>query len=218
MVGFFKSFRGLRQGDPISPGLFILFAEVLSRGFKALISHNICHPFTLSRGCPIISHLLYADGTLLLTNGSKDLLLPTKRFLDSFQASSGQCISLSKSSFFYSKRIPPSRVRSIESILGFGKSVASFSYLGIPLAEGRMKSSAFKPLVDRVVGRINGWQARILSQAGRAVLVKHILCAIPVHSLAAIHLPSQVLALLERHLANFFWGWSNGKRKLHWVK
>ncbi|XP_058099676.1 uncharacterized protein LOC131244025 [Magnolia sinica] len=88
MTGFFKSSRGLRQGDPISPSLFILSAEVMSKSLKCMINQQVCRLFALRRGCPVVSHLLYADDTLIFTNGGKRSLQALKNFLDSFQASS----------------------------------------------------------------------------------------------------------------------------------
>ena len=62
-VGFFKSTRGLRQGDPLSPGLFIIGAEVLSRSLNKLVEHREFKCFSVPRGCPKITHLSEADET-----------------------------------------------------------------------------------------------------------------------------------------------------------
>ncbi|XP_058076470.1 uncharacterized protein LOC131225060 [Magnolia sinica] len=62
-LGYFNSLRGLRQGDPISLGLFVIAAEVLSQGFKALVQSGACYSFNLCSGCPTIS--LFVDDTLL---------------------------------------------------------------------------------------------------------------------------------------------------------
>ncbi|XP_058111918.1 uncharacterized protein LOC131255242 [Magnolia sinica] len=67
---FFQSTRGLRQRDPISPGLFILSAEVLSRGFSNLMSSGNCLPCHTCRDCPTVSRILFANDTLLLANGA----------------------------------------------------------------------------------------------------------------------------------------------------
>ncbi|MGV8000516.1 hypothetical protein PJP08_29365 [Mycobacterium kansasii] len=77
----------------MSPSLFIIAVVVLSRGVKNMFSLQISRPFVLSRGRPLISHLFYADDTLIFTNGSKSSLKEFKKFMDSYQASSGQRIN-----------------------------------------------------------------------------------------------------------------------------
>ncbi|XP_058077435.1 uncharacterized protein LOC131225851 [Magnolia sinica] len=201
-TSFFESSRGLRQGDPLSPSLFILGADVLSCGLHNLMSNGGCLPFSLGRGCQRISHLLYADDTLLFLNGGRASMRKIVALLDEYQSASGQLINKGKSSFLCSNKIPVSRIHAISSLLRIARSTGTFSHLGVPLSVGRLKSSAFQPLVDKVRGRIKGWTARILSQAGRMVLIKHVLSSIPIHSMAASCIPNQ--------------GWSEGKRKLHW--
>lgn len=71
-----KSSRGLRQGDPLAPSLFIIAEEVLSRGLLALYASGAVKPFHVPRGCPATSHLLFADDTIIFTNGSITILLP----------------------------------------------------------------------------------------------------------------------------------------------
>ncbi|XP_058099745.1 uncharacterized protein LOC131244104 [Magnolia sinica] len=217
-AGFFKSARGIRQGNPLSPSLFILAVEVLSRGLNLLLLQRKCAPFSLRRGCKQISHLLYADDTLVFTNGSIRSFRALLAFLDSYQWASGQRINLAKSALFYSNKITPSRIRVIVRTLGISNCQSSLTYLGVPIAFGRVKPSAFTPLISKIEGHINGWCARCLSQAGRLVLMRHILGSIPVHSLAATLIPKRVLSALERRFADFLWDWSEGKKKLHWVR
>ncbi|XP_058075655.1 uncharacterized protein LOC131224123 [Magnolia sinica] len=214
--GFFKSTRGLRQGDPLSLGLFIILAEVLSRGLKRLVEWGFCQPFKLMRGCPLLSHLLYVDDTLLFLNGGLSSLINSKAFLVAYQAASGQLINHHKSSFFSSNKISSSKNWSIERLLGISKSSSTLSYLGVPIAARRLILSDFQPLIDKVDNRFRWWQSRFLSQAGRVVLFKDILASIPVHTLAAVHLSAQVLSMLEKCFANFYRGWDAGKKKLHW--
>ena len=68
--GFFKSSRGLRQGDPLSPMLFVIEAEVLSRGLNNLTQQVGFVGFRVPRGCPTVTHLAFADDVIIFSNGS----------------------------------------------------------------------------------------------------------------------------------------------------
>ncbi|XP_058111210.1 uncharacterized protein LOC131254230 [Magnolia sinica] len=157
---------GLGQGDPLSPALFIIVVEALSRGLKSLLDQGQCIPFKTRRGYPRVSHLLYADDTHLFLNGGLASLRVIRDFLDIYQASLGQSINLSKSYFVCADKMLASRVRVIEEVLGISRSSSTFTYLGVPILAGRVKSSA---------------------------------------------------AFFGCGSATFFWGWSQGKRKLHWM-
>lgn len=69
--GFFKSSRGLRQGDPLAPTLFIIAEEVLSRGLSMAFSQRQITYYKVPRNCPKVTHLLFADDTLVFKNGDK---------------------------------------------------------------------------------------------------------------------------------------------------
>lgn len=90
LAGFFKSSRGLRQGDPLSPLLFILSEEPLSRGLSELHSSGKLLPYKVPRTCPMISHLLFADDCIIFTNGSKRNIEKLMSFLNEYAATSGQ--------------------------------------------------------------------------------------------------------------------------------
>ncbi|XP_058071016.1 uncharacterized protein LOC131220059 [Magnolia sinica] len=216
--GFFKSSRGLRQGNPLSPSLFILLAEVFGRGISRLVSSGLCHPFKLKQGCLPVSHLLYADNTVIFLNGSRNSLKAVKSFIAMYQAASGQKVNQRKSSFYCSHKLSVARVWSHDHLLSFRRSTALFSYLGVPLVKGRIRCSQFSPLVAKVATKLHGWSSKILSQAGRLALIAYVLSGIPVHTLAAMVVPKKVLKDLEGMFANFFWGWREGSRKLHWKK
>ncbi|XP_058111120.1 uncharacterized protein LOC131254131 [Magnolia sinica] len=198
-TSFFKSTRGLQQGDPISPALFVIMVEALNWGLRSLVDQCRCIPFKTCRGCPRVSHLLYADDTLLFLNGGVASLWIMRDFLDKYQDASGQSINLYKSYFVCAPKMTSARVRANEEVLGIARASSTFSYLGVPISAGRVKASMFQPLLDKINGRIQGWQARILSQASRMVLIKHVWGSVPIHLLVAAHIPQQ------------------GKGKLHWM-
>ncbi|XP_058111568.1 uncharacterized protein LOC131254885 [Magnolia sinica] len=215
VVGFFKSSRGLHQGDPLSLGLFILTADAFSRSFKFMMVRGWSQLFQIRRGFPLASHLLFMDGTLSFLNGSRASILRVKALLNEFQAASGQRINLSKTSFICLDKLPAGRIISIERVLGINRCTARICYLGVPLSMGRIKSSDFQFLLDKVDHKISRWKVGHLSQAGKATLIHHILSSIPLHVMATGIVPTQVISKLERSFARFFWGWADGRQKLH---
>ena len=88
-VGFFGSSRGLRQDDPLSPLLFLLVMEVLSRILKKTEDSGLLRGFHVGPVNSIrvrISHLLFADDTILFCDASRDQLLAIRLALSCFQA------------------------------------------------------------------------------------------------------------------------------------
>lgn len=126
--GFFKSSRGLRQGDPLAPSLFILAEEVLSRGLYYLMSTRAIHPFHSPRGCPLISHLLFADDTVILTNGDARSLSALMKFLSSYECSSGQRVNKHKSGFIVAASTPTTRINMIHQKTGLKHQVPPIPY------------------------------------------------------------------------------------------
>ncbi|XP_058111960.1 uncharacterized protein LOC131255284 [Magnolia sinica] len=134
-TGYFESSRGLRQGDPLLPSLLIIVAEALNRGYKKLMEIGPGRPFHLKQGCPIISHLLFANDTPLFLNRGRSSIKATKIFLNSFQEASRQKINLIKSSFLCSDKVSDSKIRSIEHLLRFPRARAGFKHLGVPISK-----------------------------------------------------------------------------------
>lgn len=79
-------------------------------------------------------------------------------------------------------------------------------YLGCMLYKGRARRQYFQDLVDKITLRLNGWSRSLLSQGGRLCLIKHVLSAIPLHTLAVLEPPKQVLRQMELLFSRFFWG------------
>ncbi|XP_071933165.1 uncharacterized protein [Coffea arabica] len=91
---FFKSTRGLRQGDPLSPALFIIGAEVISRSLNALAKHKKFKPFRTPSGFPMVTHLAFADDVVIFTSGLKASIQLVKKVVDGYCLVSGQRLPL----------------------------------------------------------------------------------------------------------------------------
>ncbi|KAH6759640.1 hypothetical protein C2S51_000189 [Perilla frutescens var. frutescens] len=116
-AGFFHSSRGLRQRDPLSPSLFVLAVDYLSRGIDKLIkSHPDMIYHTSRRGFPV-SHLAYADDILIFTQAKSDALSHLMGFPTHYSAVSGQQINARKSNFIIHSKHARAWQSSIEEVM-----------------------------------------------------------------------------------------------------
>nr|XP_027102884.1 uncharacterized protein LOC113724156 [Coffea arabica] len=218
LCGFFKSARGLRQGDPLSPALFIIGAEVVSRALNQLVHQRGFQGFRVPRGCPTITHLGYADDVLVFSSANVTSLRLVMRVLDDYEASSGQRVNKSKSCFLGHATLGRSRRTVIQRVTGFRSSSFPIKYLGYPLYYGRRKRVFFEGLCQAVVRKVESWENKLLSAGGRIVLLKHVLSALPVFLLMAASPPKSVFREIEGRFSNFLWGESEWGHKCHWIR
>ncbi|KAG8388292.1 hypothetical protein BUALT_Bualt02G0110400 [Buddleja alternifolia] len=101
--GYFKSTRGIRQGDPLSPYLFILYVELLSRMINRAESEGKIHGIIVARTAPVVSHLLYADDLNIFCRATKEEATEIKGILQMFESWSSQRANSSKSFIHFSR-------------------------------------------------------------------------------------------------------------------
>lgn len=204
--GFFRPTRGVKQGDPLSPLLFILAAKGFSRGLKHLIDQNVILPYSIGRIPMTISHLSYADDLLIFLAASRHNLHNFKQFLSTYERVSGQAVNWHKSSVVYSDAVIVSQRQTFTTLLGMRQSNLPMKYLGSYLHKGITRTHHCHELLNHVDSKLNGWHAKLLCFAGRIVLIRPILLSIPLHVLAASSIPRSIIKSLERRFAVFLWG------------
>ena len=91
------------------------------------------------------------------------------------------------------------------------------AYLGLPALVGRNKRASFDQLKQRVWKRLQGWEGKLLSQAGREVLIKSVIPAIPTYAMSCFKLPITLCHEIETLVRKFWWGQRGERRKVHWV-
>nr|XP_023899904.1 uncharacterized protein LOC112011799 [Quercus suber] len=106
----------------------------------------------------------------------------------------------------------------IKAILGVPAIRQYEKYLGLSALMGKAKKQSFSYIKERVWKKLQGWKEKLLSQAGREVLIKSIIQAIPTYTMSCFKLPKGLIKELEIMIRKFWWGYSGGNRKIHWVK
>jgi hypothetical protein len=170
--------RGLRQGDPLSPYLFIICADVLSNLLIKAQNDKKIKGVKIAQGAPEITHLLFADDSLMFCRANKEEITYIKNIISDYQRASGQLVNINKSEIMFSKHVKDEAKRSIHQILPM-KQVEFFSrYLGMPTVIGRSKNQTFQFIQDKVWKKLKGWKEKHLSFAGRAALIRAVAQAI----------------------------------------
>ena len=132
--GRVKPSRGIRQGDPLSPYIFILCGEVLSGFCNRAQEAGTMAGIRVARGSPRVNHLLFADDTMFFIKADKDNSSALKSILSQYETASGQCINASKSSITFSKKAPATLKDCVKDCLQIQKEGGTGKYLGLPRA------------------------------------------------------------------------------------
>jgi hypothetical protein len=174
--GFFRSSRGLRQGDPLSPLLFVLVMEAFSRMIYATVDSGRLSGFSVgpsTQDAMMVSHLLFADDTLIFCDPIADQIRDLRCLLLCFEATSGLRINLSKS-----EMVPVGEVGDVEelaSILGYGVASLPLKYLGLPLGAKYKDTHMWNSVIEKMEARLAGWKRLYLSKGGRLTLINSTL-------------------------------------------
>jgi hypothetical protein len=216
LLDSFAPSGGLRQGDPLSPFLFLFVADGLSALLNKGIHENSLSPIKVCRRAPGVSHLLFADDTLLFFKASSEQATWVKQTLDTYASSTGQLINPSKCSLLFGDSCPTDIKEVVRQILNVTSSVFEEKYLGLPTPHGRMSRGKFQNLQAQLTKRLLMWGDGHLAQAGREVFIKSVAQALPTYLMGVFKLPFSVCDDLTKLVRNFYWGAKDGKRKTHW--
>jgi hypothetical protein len=152
--GFFSSSRGLRQGDPLSPFLFVIVMEALSRMLSATVNGGFLSGFSVGSrhsGVVNISHLLFADDTLVFCGAKPDHLCYLRALFLCFEAVSGLKINLAKSELVLVGNVE--NVDGLAGILGCRVSSLPLKYLGLPLGASYKAKSIWDGVIEKIERR-----------------------------------------------------------------
>nr|GEX20199.1 putative ribonuclease H protein At1g65750 family [Tanacetum cinerariifolium] len=189
----FEFERGVRQGDPLAPFLFILVAE----GLNAIVSEP------LEKGI----FIGVKTGSHHVTVSHLQCLKEVSRLRVNYVKSK-----------LYGLGVSEEELGSMANWIGCDIGEFPFTYSGLPIGENINRVSAWKPVMDKFKNRLADWKEKTMSFRGRLTLVKSVLSSLPLYYFSVFRVPMNVLKILECIRKNLFWGGNWEGKKLSWVK
>ncbi|XP_026399466.1 uncharacterized protein LOC113295339 [Papaver somniferum] len=190
--GFFGVGRGLIQGDPLSPIMFVLAEEVLSRNISKLVQMGKIQTMVNRGGCQPI-HLMFADDIFIFCSGHKRTLENLIELLYKYQISSGQVVNKANNKCFVGG-VSTARQKNIAEQMQMELSHFTDKYLGVILNQGRAKSHQVWGIVE---------------------MMHKIM---PIYNMSVYKWPKSVIQVCERIIRNFLWSGDPSVNKLVTVK
>ena len=167
----FKPSRGIRQGDSLSPYIFILCMEFLGQLIQEKCEAKVWCPVKASKSGLSFSHFFFVDDLVLFPKANAVNCNAIREVIDTFCKCSGQTVSDSKSRVYFSPNIDQDDKEALSDILGFHQTEYLGKYLGFPIKHQGNNKQDFGFVLDRVKSKLAGWKANLFSLAGRAVLI-----------------------------------------------
>ena len=200
--GWINPSRGLRQGDPLSLYLFLLCAEGFSSLLKVAAQEGSIQGIAAAKHCPRISHLFFTDDSLLLCRAKRKDCNKVVEILKLYENASGQVVNMDKFGIFFSANTCDSDKDIARNILGIQRIMENDNYLGLPLMIGMSKCREFRTIKKKIWSRIKGWGGRLLSRAGKAIMIQAVAQAIPLYVMSYFKLPKSLLCEINMLFAN----------------
>ncbi|XP_074293649.1 uncharacterized protein LOC141620759 [Silene latifolia] len=163
---------------------------------RRAIEHRSIHGLRISSTAPTISHLFFADDSIFFVRAEEDEAVEVSNILRRYEAASGQSISLEKTTMSFSRGVPRAKRDRVLAQLGVREVETQEKYLGLPTVVGRSKKVLTDILRDKLSKRLQGWCGKILSRAGREVLIKVVANSLPTYVMSMFKIPTNFCNVL----------------------
>lgn len=194
--------RGLRQGNPLSPMLFILVMEALTSLIQRADDLGLLTPLATR---PVGHRLsIYADDVVLFASPTAAELEFIKALLRVFGEASGLRVNMSKSAVI-PIRCVEEHVQQVSNSMECDVSSFPCRYLGLPLSTKRLTAAELQPIIDRIADLLPSWKAALLYKPGRLILAKAVLTLVPIHLLIALDVPRWLIKAIDKIRRGFLW-------------
>lgn len=204
------------HGDPLSPYMFVICTEILVQMLKRAERSKKISGLRVARRAPPVSHLLFADDSMLYCKGSDEELNHVLQILHNYSVASGQRINYQKSSIYFGKKIPRSRRKEIMEKLGIENLGGEGMYLGLPESFGGSNVFILSYLKDNLEKRVQGWQTKFLSPERKEVFLKAVAMALPTYTMACFLVSKTICKQIIALMADFWWRNRQDSIGMHW--
>ncbi|GJX58573.1 RNA-directed DNA polymerase, eukaryota [Tanacetum coccineum] len=213
----FELSKGLRQGDPMSPFLFILAMEGLHALVKKAEYTGLFNSASIGHGCIKVSHLLYADDAIFVGEWTHSNAHNLICLLRCFYMASGLRINVHKSKIL-GVNVPEDEVNNMALVIGCEVSKLPMMYLGVPVGCNMGRCDSWKSVIQKFESKLSRWKAKLLSVGGRLSLIKAVLGNLPTYYMSLYWMPKTVQKQLESMRNRFFLGGDLNEKKVTWIK
>lgn len=201
--GFFKGTRGLRQGDPLSPYLFVIAINFLSLMLNRA-AHEMKFKYHLNCQTSKLTHLCFADDLLIFTDGSLSSVQAVLQVLREFEERSGLAVSVQKSSF-YASGLSTAETDEIQASTGMPMGCLPVRYLGVPLCTKKLTLLNCEVLLQQIKRKLSSWSSKSLSFSGKLLLIKTVITGITTFWCSTFILPKAYVKRINSFCGVLLW-------------
>uniref|UniRef100_A0A803PJR9 Reverse transcriptase domain-containing protein n=1 Tax=Cannabis sativa TaxID=3483 RepID=A0A803PJR9_CANSA len=211
--GNFKGKKGLLEGDPMSPLLFVLIMEYLSRHLsfysesKDFGFHPLCKNFCLTNLC-------FTDDLILFSKGNLKSVRIVQEAFTKFCNATGLSANKAKSQIFFGEVKDDVKLKILD-LVQMEEGYFPLKYLGVNLHPTKWKASDYGVILDKINKNLNCWASRNLTFARRAQLIHSVLLGIRNYWMSIFIIPQKIIAAIEKSCQDFLWGKKGNRSKLH---
>ncbi len=207
----FQTYKGFRQGDPLSPILFNIVADMLTLLIKRAKEAGLLNgviPHLVDDG---VSILQYADDTIIFLEHDLQQAKNLKLILSVFEKLSGLKINFHKSELFCFGQAKEC-YEHYSDIFGCKLGTFPFKYLGIPMHFRKLSNKDWKLIEERIEKKLSSWKGKHLSVGGRLVLINYVLSSLAMFMISFFEVPKGVLRKIDYYRSRFLWQGDDHKK------
>nr|GEW09823.1 RNA-directed DNA polymerase, eukaryota, reverse transcriptase zinc-binding domain protein [Tanacetum cinerariifolium] len=210
----FYFYKGLKQGDPLSPVLFILVMKSLHISFQRVVDIGLFKGIELAPSLNL-SYMFYADDAIFMGQWSESSIDTIVKVLDCFNRASGLRINMTKSKLL-GISMEDDKVKQAAAKIGCNTLKTTFSYLGSKVGRCMSRIQYWNKTIKRMACRLSMWNLKTLSIGGKLTLLKSVLRSMPVYHMSLFKVPKKVLHRMESMRSHSFNGAELSSKKSVW--